>query len=154
VADLSPIVSKLAKTIRLLGSDRDGDHMAAVAALKRMLEGIGADFNDFARLIELNDEDKRAILDAGIAFGKKQALEEQHAGSNGHTNGASSFNGATATTTLCDMVTFCHEHVEQLSREKDREFIRDVFRRGSWRWGASPKQRNWIEDLYYQLGGQ
>jgi hypothetical protein len=154
VADLTPIVSKLANAISLLASDRDGERMAAVAALKRTLEGIGADFNDFARLIEPNDEDKRAILDAGVVFGKKQALQEQHAGSNGHFNCTPSFNSATTTPTLCDMVTCCHEHIERLPREKDREFIRDVFRRGIWRWRASHKQKSWIEDLYCQLGGQ
>jgi hypothetical protein len=39
---------KVAKLVRLLGSDKDGEILAAVAALKRTLGAGGADLNDLA----------------------------------------------------------------------------------------------------------
>jgi len=52
VADLTPIAAKLAKYVRLLGSDRKGEIAAAFHALKRTLESAGADFNDLGNRVE------------------------------------------------------------------------------------------------------
>jgi hypothetical protein len=41
-------VDRIAKLVRLLASDRDGEVLAAVAALKRTLAAGGADINDMA----------------------------------------------------------------------------------------------------------
>jgi hypothetical protein len=42
---------KLGKLLRLLGSDKEGEVTAAVAAMDRVLEGAGLDFNTFADLM-------------------------------------------------------------------------------------------------------
>jgi hypothetical protein len=151
VADLTPIAAKLAKCIRLLGSDRKGDIAAAFHALKRTLESAGADFNDLGNRVEqprLDEADMQAILERGKEIGR----QEVHAAGNGH--GTASFsNGHGNVPSVEDMVQFCFDRVDRLAREKDRDFILDIHRRAIWRRGATPKQQSWIEDLYVQCGG-
>jgi hypothetical protein len=151
VADLTPIAAKLAKYVRLLGSDRKGEIAAAFHALKRTLESAGADFNDLGNRVEqpgLTDDDIKAIYDAALA---EVESKYKHAAS---ANGSPSFsNGHGNVPSVEDMVQFCFERVDRLAREKDRDFILDIHRRAIWRRGATPKQQNWIEDLYVQCGG-
>ena len=55
---LTTYSEKLAMCLRLLGSDQDGEVVAAVRALKRMLRSSGEDFHDLAARVEkpaLND---------------------------------------------------------------------------------------------------
>jgi hypothetical protein len=152
VADLASIAEKLARCVRLLGSDRKGEIAAAFHALKRTLKSAGADFNDLGDRIEqpgLNEADMQAILERGKEIGR----QEVHAAGNSH--GTASFsNGHGNVPSVEDMVQFCFDHINQLTREKDRDFILDIHRRAIWRRGASLKQQNWIEDLYVQCGGQ
>jgi hypothetical protein len=72
VTDLAPISGKLAKLIRLLGSNTPGEVTATVEALNRTLQGIGADVHDIADRIEtsgngaLAEKEMQQIYDAGI----------------------------------------------------------------------------------------
>jgi len=43
--------ARLGKLLALLGSDRDGEVLATVAALRRVLEGAGCDFTDLANAL-------------------------------------------------------------------------------------------------------
>jgi len=92
----------------------------------------------------------KAILEKGIALGvaRGAAEERARAASNGHGTP-----GNSTMPSLFHMVHFCFDRVDQLSRDKDREFIRDIHARRIWKYGASPKQQPWIEDLYFKLGG-
>jgi hypothetical protein len=49
---LAPIAPRLANLIRMLASDKDGEVLAAVAALKRTLAGSGADLHTLAASVE------------------------------------------------------------------------------------------------------
>jgi len=51
MADLSPIAAELAKLVPLLSSDKDGEVVAAVRAIKRKLDKAGGDFHDLALAI-------------------------------------------------------------------------------------------------------
>ena len=44
--------ARLAQPVRLLGTDRDGEVLAAVAAMRRMLAAAGLDFHDLAAAAE------------------------------------------------------------------------------------------------------
>ena len=46
-----PVAERLAKLLRLLASDRDGEVVAAVTALKKTLEGAGLDHHDLADMV-------------------------------------------------------------------------------------------------------
>jgi hypothetical protein len=150
---------KIAARLRSLLSDRDNEVVMAARALNSELKHIGADIHELAEFIErpeskLNEADMKAILNRGIALGVEQ--ERARAASNGHGTPHSSPHGTpgnSAMPSLFHMVHFCFDRVDQLSRDKDREFIRDIHARRIWKYGASPKQQPWIEDLYFKLGG-
>jgi len=48
---LAPISHKLDPLVRRLASDKDGEVLACVAALKRQLAKVGLDFNDLAGML-------------------------------------------------------------------------------------------------------
>ena len=48
---LTPIAARLGQYIKLLASDRDGEVLACVAAMKRTLSGQGLDLHDLAKSI-------------------------------------------------------------------------------------------------------
>ena len=51
-APIAPIAQKLSAIIRRLSSDHDGEIIACVAAIKRLLQGVGLDFHDLAIAVE------------------------------------------------------------------------------------------------------
>jgi len=50
---LTTVAPQVAKLVRLLGSDNDGEVVACVAALRRVLHGAGLDLHDLARAVEV-----------------------------------------------------------------------------------------------------
>ena len=52
------------------------------------------------------------------------------------------------------MAKLCLDRIDQLPRDKDREFVRSVYRQVViMRRGATPNQQPWLKDLYLKLGG-
>jgi len=80
---LLPIADKIAKLVRLLGSDRDGEVLAAVQAIKRALRTEHLDLHTLADSIEsasaktFSEEDARIIFAEGVAEGRRQAQQDQ-----------------------------------------------------------------------------
>jgi len=155
VANIAPIAGKLAKCIRMLGDKNRGERAAAFRVLERTMESNGVDWNDLGDRIEqpgLSTADMEAILERGKELGR----QETRGASNGHGTPYASSHGTPGNhqmPSLLDMVMFCFNRVDQLPRDKDRDFIHDIHRRAIWRYGASAKQQIWIEDLYFKLGG-
>ena len=141
---------KVAAIIRLFASNRAGEADAAIRAFGRTLQNAGADViyaiaDRVEKGAELTDEEIKQVYDTALA-----EFERKHA-TNGH--GPPSGNGKISMPEVLTMVQFCFERVENLPREKDQEFIRDIYRRAIWRRGTTPKQQTWLEDLYFKLGG-
>src|SRR6516162_2556549 len=70
-ADKKTLEQRIALIIRLLGSDKDGEILAAAAALKRTLASAGTDFNGLAHGIEnlgkgISNEERKKIWDAAV----------------------------------------------------------------------------------------
>jgi hypothetical protein len=77
VADLVPLRQKLAKCIRLLNSNRDGEVTAALDALKRTLMGGNADLNDLADYVEnpqLTEDQMKKVFDAAVVADERPAF--------------------------------------------------------------------------------
>ena len=51
-AALAPVALRLGQLVRLLGSDKDGEVLAAARALGRTLETVGQDFHALADIVE------------------------------------------------------------------------------------------------------
>jgi hypothetical protein len=64
-ASLAPVVPIVAKLIRLMGSDKDGEILAAVHALRRVLAGAGLTLHDLAGAVALEPDQ---ISDDGEAW--------------------------------------------------------------------------------------
>jgi hypothetical protein len=52
VTSLTTVAPRLSQLIRLLGSDRDGEVVAAARAIQRTLATVGQDFHDLADVVE------------------------------------------------------------------------------------------------------
>jgi hypothetical protein len=147
VTDITSIASTLAKSMRMLASDKDGDVVAAAHAMIRVLKSIGADIHDVADRIEhsgngaLNEKEMQEIYDAGIKAGIRQ---QQH---NAFIDDSPQFPSAR------DMALYCYQHIDELKREWEREFVTNM---ASWTRlrPLSVKQQAHLEKIYIKLGGR
>ena len=149
MADLIPLRKKLAKCIRLLNSNQDGEVAAAMEALKRTLKSGDADLNDLADYIvepQLTEEQMKKIYDTAVI-----AVEQKLSAPDGH--GPLGFNGGLPNPEV--MATFCMEHIDDVHRDNARDFIRSVYRQVVIQQREpTPRQGPWLKDLYIQLGGR
>src|SRR5262249_54616768 len=97
------VTAKLGRSIRMLSSDKDGDILAAAAAILRLLASCGADIHALAAHVEnggLTETDKQKIKSEienahvlGYAEGVRAAQAKQHgAGAFRNINGKLEFN--------------------------------------------------------------
>ncbi|GEO82596.1 hypothetical protein [Pararhodospirillum oryzae] len=68
---LEAVAPKLQKLLPLLGSDKDGEVLATVAAIRRTLDGAGANLHDLARALAAprgapsrSSDDDAGLIDA------------------------------------------------------------------------------------------
>jgi hypothetical protein len=128
--NLAPIAPRLARLVRLLGSDKPGEVAAAVAALRRTLGGIGADLNDFGDVIENGTEKPKA---------KRAAEDKQH-------------NGNVQKLDWYTIAVFCQHRDERLLH-RERMFINDMASRTVFR-DQTKKQQKWLWSMFLRLGGK
>ena len=82
MTDLACVADRVANFIRLLGSDKDGEVVAAAHALVRTLQTIGADLHDVAARIKhsgngaLSEHEMQEIYDAGIKEGVRRVEQK------------------------------------------------------------------------------
>src|SRR6516162_2078178 len=106
-ADKKTLEQRIALIIRLLGSDKDGEILAAAAALKRTLASAGTDFNGLAHGIEnlgkgISNEERKKIWDAAV----------QHTENRLH--GADDFIDSTGKPTWEAVALFCQRNKQRL----------------------------------------
>ena len=93
---LTPIAGRLGKLVRLLASDRDGEVVAAVQAIKRTLANVSLDIHALADGIEecngkkFTEADAIEIYQRGVEDGHRAA--EQNGALNFSTVGEPSWN--------------------------------------------------------------
>jgi hypothetical protein len=147
VTDLTPIADTLAKCIRRLASDQDGEVVNTVRAMGRVLQGIGADIHDVADRIEhagngaLSEREMQEIFDAGVKEGLRRAARSN--------NGISTVTMPPAR----DMALFCYQHIDKLTSDWEHEFIINM---ASWTRVKPlyPKQQLHLEKIYIKLHGR
>jgi len=150
VTDLTSIASRLAKSIRLLASDKEGEVLAAVAAIKRVLLGIGADIHDVADRIEhpvgeLSQAEMMKIYQAGVTEGRR--IEKQ-------AHSATRFNGELLFPSARNMAIFCYQNKAKLRSDWENEFVVNM---AAWTRTPRPlstKQQEHLEKIYIKLGGK
>jgi hypothetical protein len=132
-------VERIQKLLKLLSSDNDGEALAAVHALKRVLAQEGADIHELAKRVEgLSEADMKRLYDAGYREGKNAA-----AVSTGFTSvGEPSF---------YNMACEIKNKGEGRLSQKESDFIDDMVR---WcaRREPSEKQGRWLHAIYCKVG--
>jgi hypothetical protein len=152
---LAPIADKLGKLIRLLGSDRDGEVVAAAQALQRTLKSAGADLHTLADLVEkpnghgLSEADMKRIYSAGFEAGLRKAEDAQH--------GPEAFRDIGGRVTWQSMALYCQQHSDRLREDRHKEFVGDMAAKAAnnnWGRDLTPKQLSYLQSLYFKLGGK
>jgi hypothetical protein len=135
----SSTAEKLEKLLKLaLGTDKEGEAIAAVLAMKRI---AGADFHELAGRVKgggLSEAEMQKIYNAGVRDGKDAATADK---------GFSDIEGPS----FFQMATYCAEHDDGRLTSKERGFVDDMVR---WcaRREPSEKQGKWLHVLYVKLG--
>ena len=141
----------IADAIRLLGSDRDGDVIAAAHGLRRLLKSANADLHDLATLVEqpqqsgITEADMKRLYQAGFDAGVA-ASEKQFYGDGDFRT----INGSDPD--WKQVSQYCYAKRDQLSA-REAEFIKSVSSQLIWR-PPSEKQRKWLLSILYRLGGK
>jgi hypothetical protein len=146
---------KLANVVRRLASDHDGEVIAAVSALKRLLASRDADLNDFAGAVELlatgglEQAELERVFEAGRAKGLSEAgcrQAEELAVYGQRLDGSYDW---------LAIALFCQRETTRLRDGKEREFVDDMASRLSFP-GREPtgKQSTWLLAIFRRLGGR
>jgi hypothetical protein len=154
MADLDPM-ERIAQLVRMLGSS-GGERRNAFAALERCMQSHGISWSDVGNAIEHNTSGKytetemqefaQAVraegIEEGIKIGKAQAQTQQHR------------NGHIALPEPAEMARYCHERLNRLKDDKQREFIGDMFVITQQRVGLSLGRLGYLASIYIQIGGR
>src|SRR5215468_9007699 len=147
-AHTKTLEEKIAAVVRLLASDRDGEVIAAVNALKRTLESAGTDINGLAHGIEnlgkntvVPDEIKKKIWDAAV----------QHTENRLH--GGDDFRSTDGKPTWQAVALFCQRNKQRL-RPQTHEFVDKMASQTVWGREPTQNQHKYLFALFLQLGGK
>jgi len=147
---------KLAALIRLLSSNQDGEIIATVHALIRVLESAGSNIHALAEHIEngggLTDTDKQKIRSEienargiGYAEGVKAAESKHH--------GTGAFRNTDGKLEWTEVALFVQREKHRLSA-KHHEFVDDMASRTVYGRDPTPNQHRYLHSLFYKLGGK
>jgi hypothetical protein len=145
------IAKKVADLVRRLASAHDGEVIATVRALRRVLEANGLDLHAVADpLVAVNgkhnpEEEMRRLYDAGFAAGVQAAESRQH--------GTDDFRGTDGKPTWEAVALFLQRNKDRLHL-KHHEFIDDMAARTAWGHEPTERQHKYLHSLFYKLGGK
>jgi hypothetical protein len=149
--------SRVGDLIRLLSSDRDGEIVATVYALRRMLKSHGADVHALAEHVEtanggLTEEYKQKIRAeienaraVGYAEGVKAAEARQY--------GTGAFRNTDGKVEWTEVALFVQREKHRLD-SRHHEFIDDMASRTVYMREPSLNQHRYLHSLFYKLGGK
>ena len=147
-ADKKTLEQRIAMVIRLLASDKDGEILAATAALKRTLASAGTDINGLAHGIEnlgkstvVPDEIKKKIWDAAV----------QHTENRLH--GADDFIDSSGKPTWQSVALYCQRNIDRLA-PKHHDFINKVASQTVYDREPTERMHKYLFSLFLQLGGR
>jgi hypothetical protein len=152
-----PLAKKIARLLRLFGSDFEGEAVNALMAMKRLITNEGLSFNDIATLIENHqgeiEEKKYSDADATVIYAKGVEQGRAEAASRG-TILPEDFYHEDGSPRWLEIAVWCQERSTRL-RPKEQEFIDDMAGRLQWA-GRKPteKQGQWLLSIFFQLGGR
>jgi len=132
-------VEKIQKLIRLLSSPNDGEALAAVHALQRVLREEGTDIHELATRIEgLSQPEMKKIYDAGFQEGK-------------NTTAAAAPDFSNVGPSFYEMACEIKHNSDGRLNQRETDFIDDMVR---WcaRREPTEKQAKWLHVIYCKIG--
>jgi hypothetical protein len=135
---------RLAKLVRLLSSDRDGEVLAAVTAMKRVLRTSGLDIHAVADRMTNGGANGQDEYQRGYQVGL------QHGFNAGHAKGMATQNQFTGGDELQQAAQFCAARAAYLN-ERERGFVVSMERLTKRRIKLTPKQEVWLLDIRDRL---
>jgi len=149
--------SRLGDIIRRLASDSQGEAIAALCAMARLLESHRLSFLDLADHVEnggggLTEEAKQKIGAAikqarleGYAEGVRAAESKQH------STGA--FRNTDGSLEWTEVALYCRRQKHRLP-ETNHKFVDDMASRTVYGREPTVKQHQYLHSLFYKLGGK
>jgi hypothetical protein len=150
-----PVAKRIAKLVRLLASDFDGEVLNAARRMKQQLMNEGLSFNDIATVIEnangeiedwkYSDTDAEIIFNRGVEKGREEESrkKEQIVPSDYYDeDGRPRWNA---------IALLCQKNHDRL-RPPEQEFVDDMVGSTMWR-EPSEKQGRWLLTIFLRLGG-
>ena len=146
---------RLASSIRLLASPREGEVLAAARAAVRTLNAAGGDIHALAGLVEqadggkLSEAEMKKLYDAGYEAGRADGVRVAEAKVPHDEDGFRNVNGLPS---WHAMAMFCQDRSGRL-RPNEAGFVDDMAGWTTWR-EPTPKQAKWLRSIYARLGGR
>jgi hypothetical protein len=134
-APLFQIAERLKKLMLLLSSDKDGEVVNAARAIGRALHTAGADWHDFAGLVD-------APASTKTHAGKANTGKANTSGNTDNTGNANTGNANWRA-----MLEYCLRNSTPLS-SREQDFINSL---GRWGGEPTPKQLAWLQSIYARL---
>jgi len=139
-------------TIRLLASDKDGEIIAAVCALKRVLESAGTDINGLANGIEnLGKAEKKAA--EMLAQERKKIWDTAVQHTENRLHGADDFIDSSGKPTWQSVALYCQRNKHRLDT-KHHNFIDKVASQTVYNREPTEPMHKYLFSLFLQLGGK
>ena len=143
---------RIAMTIRLLASDKDGEIIAAVCALKRVLESAGTDINGLANGIEnLGKAEKKAA--EMLAQERKKIWDTAVQHTENRLHGADEFIDSSGKPTWQSVALYCQRNKHRLDT-KHHNFIDKVASQTVYNREPTEPMHKYLFSLVLQLGGK
>jgi hypothetical protein len=147
-AQKKTLEERIAAVVRLFSSNKDGDKLAAVYSLERVLMGAGTDFNGLAcgienlgKAAETTAADRKKIWDAAV----------QHTENRLH--GADDFASTDGKPTWQSVALYCQRQKQRLA-PKHHDFIDKVASQTVYNREPTQPMHKYLFSLFLQLGGK
>jgi hypothetical protein len=143
---------RIGKLVRRMGSNFEGEVIAAATALRRVQEAEGFTFNVLANVIESIEERKYSDKDAKIIFmrgeekGRREESDKQQA--------PPEFYDVDGSPRWYEIAVFCKDNKDRLRSEWERNFVTDDFIGGIIKFGKpTERQVPYLMGIFVKLGG-
>ena len=151
-----PVAKRIAKLVRMMSSDFDGEVLSANARLKSLLKEERLSFHDLATVIEncngeieekkYSDTDAEIIFTKGVEKGRAEEARKQQA--------PPEFFDADGQPRWYEIAVFCQHNSAQLHNEWERNFVGDMPSKIIKFGQPTEKQIPHLLAIFVKLGGQ
>ena len=144
---------KIAYALRLLDSDKVGEIVAAVQALKRLLQSLGTDWDGLASGFEkiLNSNGSAAITQAEMNKAISDAYAAGVQDTENKFHGANDFHSTDGKPGWEAVALFLQRNKHRLD-PKHHDFVDDMASRTAWGREPTERQHKYLHSLFFKLG--